>query len=336
MKEKVVALFMVMIMLASTGAVVLADSVTSSSGESEVLGDDVGNETNSTANSTFGLLKVVDRLANYTAQLINTSNVSNETLAVYNRANELREKAWEAYRSGNHTETVRYATEAMRLYREVIMALKHSETTGEDGKEIPPGMEMWKLQNAVRVQLEMALRELKYAELIMNRTNVTPEFLAAYNQTKTLVEKVKDDMASGNFTLLKEDFPKLVKARAELHRQIVLTTSKTFKVQAVKAVGRQLKALDELMPKLVRVSMNVGGNLTKELEELKTLRDELRQAMTSGDHEKVVELLREIHKKLLEIKKMLIREKVRDLPWRPPITPNPGRGHGKAHSSERP
>ncbi|WP_054841490.1 hypothetical protein [Thermococcus peptonophilus] len=77
------------------------------------------------------------------------------------------------------------------------------------------------------------------------------------------------------------------------------------------------------MPKLMKISMNADGNLTKELEELKTLRDELRQAMKSGDHEKVVDLLREIHKKLLEIKKMLMRKKVRDLPWRPPITPNP-------------
>ncbi|WP_054841489.1 hypothetical protein [Thermococcus peptonophilus] len=244
MKEKVVALFMVMIILTSTGTVALADNVTSGDDKSEVpTGGDVGNEANSTANVTFGLLKIVDRLANYTAQLINTSNVSNETLAAYNRANELREKAWEAYRSGNHTDTVKYAVEAMRLYREVIMRLKHGEISEKEGKETSPGMWKWKLQNAVRVELEMARNELRYAELIMSRTNVTPEFLAAYNQTKTLVEKVKEDLTSGNFTLLKEDFPKLVKARAELHRQIVLTTSKTFKVQVVKAVADSSKRL---------------------------------------------------------------------------------------------
>ncbi|MBP1912651.1 hypothetical protein [Thermococcus stetteri] len=327
MKEKILALFMVMIILTSTGAVVAADNVTSSNDESEVQ-EDVGNETNGTANATLGLLKVVDRLANYTAQLINTSNVSNETLAIYNKANELREKAWEAYNSGNQTVAVKYAVGAMHLYREVIMAVKHGEIAEEGrGKETPPGMARWKLQNAVRVELEMARNELRYAELIMNRTNVTPEFVLAYNRTKSLVEKVKGDLASGNFTLLKEDFPKLVQARAELHRQIILTTSKTFKVQVVMAVGRQLMVLDELIPRLTNISREVDSNLTKEIEELKVLREELRQAMISGDREKVVEILREIHEKILEIRKMLMKSRrIKELPWRPPITPNPGKG----------
>lgn len=211
-------------------------------------------------------------------------------------------------------------------------------------------MEMWKLQNAVRVQLEMAVRELKYAELIMNRTNVTPEFVSAYNLTKTLVEKVEEDLTSGNFTLLKEDFPELVQARAELHRQIILVTSRTFKVQAVKAVGRQLKALDELMPKLmgineavienmsrIRENRNVIANLTEKIQELKALRRELEQASLRGDRERVQELLVEINRKLMEIRILLMKNmRMGNLPWKPPITPNPGRGHDKAHSSERP
>lgn len=56
----------------------------------------------------------------------------------------------------------------------------------------------------------MVVREFKYVELIMNCINVIFEFVLVYNLIKIFVEKVEEDLMSGNFIFLKEDFLELV------------------------------------------------------------------------------------------------------------------------------
>lgn len=133
----------------------------------------------------------------------------------------------------------------------------------------------------------MVVREFKYVELIMNCINVIFEFVLVYNLIKIFVEKVEEDLMSGNFIFLKEDFLELVQVRVEFYRQIILVILWIFKVQVVKVVGRQFKVFDELMFKLmginevvienmfrIRENRNVIVNLMEKIQELKVFRRE--------------------------------------------------------------
>ncbi|WP_456368192.1 hypothetical protein [Thermococcus sp.] len=324
--KRIAAFVMIFTLLASVGSVA-GGSVPLN--DTSAKGGNIGVH-NETAR-VVGLLKVVDRLSNYTQALINGSaNVSNETLVMYQKANELRKRAWEAYNAGNYSIAAGYAISAMRLYKRVIMTLnkERREEIEVAGGELQG---KWKLRNMARIQLQMAVQELRYAEIIMRRMNVTPEFVEAYKQTKEMVEKVRQDLVSGNFTLLREDLPKLIQARTELHRQILLSTSREFKVRAFKAVRKQIRIFDVLLPKLLVMNVTLNGTLSDDIRELMSIREELQKAMKEGNVDKVVELLKELHEKLREIKrKIRMERKLGVLPKRP-VVPGSSTGHESGH-----
>jgi DNA-binding transcriptional MerR regulator len=273
------------------------------------------------------LLRIVDRLANYTAALMaNSTNVSNETVTLFKNAEELRKEAWSLYNNGSYKEALHTAIVAMKDYKRVIVSIKCGP---EVERERPDNATIAKVE-ALRmrgyfIHVGMLIKAAKAQGL-----NVT-KVEELYNETREAYKKVVVDAMSGNATALREDLPKarelkeeLDQAIRELMRQFVMKHAHGIANAFTWKLNMQIWALKRLQ-NFSGVNVSAIQNLTQQLIQL---RQNVTELIREG---KIKEALQLIRTSLPNIRMAAFRlrwiQKHEGMYW--PV--HHGRGHGTGH-----
>ncbi|ASJ01145.1 hypothetical protein [Thermococcus gorgonarius] len=240
------------------------------------------------------LLKIVDRLANYTSGLIaNVSNLTNETMEQFNRAEELRKEAWSLYNSGDYKGALETAIKAMRSYK-IVIKEETSVETNETERKGPSNETIAKVE-ALRMN-----GYFRHAELIINAAkmrgiNVT-EVEELYNETREAYRKVVEDAMSGNSTALTEDLEKarelkkqLDEALRELGKEFLKVKGNSIASAFTFRVEMEIRALERL-----RNVQGINATLVEELrQQLVQLRENVTQLVREGKYLEAVKIIKE-------------------------------------------
>ncbi len=291
--------------------------------------------TNVTMNATGlkmaseNLLRIVDRLANYTGGIMaNSTNVSNETVALFNHAQELRKEAWALYNNGSYREALHTAIMAMRDYKRVLVSIRRGS---EVEQERPDNATIAKVE-ALRMKgyflhVEMLINAAKVRGL--NVTNVEE----LYNETRDAYKKVMVDAMNGNATALREDLPKARELRKELDLaikglmgQFVMKHAHGIAAAFTWKLNMQIRALERLQ-NIPGVNTSAIQNLTRQLSQL---RQNVTELVKEG---KIKEALQLIKTSLPDIRTAAFRlrwiQKHEGTYW--PVHGGRGRGNGHGH-----
>ncbi|NJF25642.1 hypothetical protein [Thermococcus sp. Bubb.Bath] len=324
------------IVLIMTMAIVPAYALAgNTSGAQEKSGH--GNAPNTTANVTMSvtalqraakdLLSIVDRLANYTSELMaNSTNVSNETVELFKNAGELRTEAWALYYNGSYKEAIHTAIAAMRDYKRVLIM--------QAGK-----IEPVKPNNCTIARVE-ALRMRGYflhVKMLIKTAeaqglNVT-KVEELYNATREAYKKVVVDAMSGNATALRTDLPRARELRGQLDqairglmRQFVVEHAHGIANAFSRKLDMQIRALERLQ-NFTGANVSVIKNLTQQLIQL---RQNVTELIREG---KIKEALQLIKTSLPDIRMAAFRlrwiQKHEGMYW--PVHYGGGRGVGHGH-----
>ncbi|WP_010480292.1 hypothetical protein [Thermococcus zilligii] len=240
------------------------------------------------------LLRMVDRLANYTSGLIaNGSNITSDIIEQFNRAEELRSEAWSLYNSGDYRGAIGKAIEAMRSYKIVIKAIVKGEAVGTE--RTGPSNETIARVEALRMN-----GYFRHAELIINAAkmrgiNVT-EAEKLYNETREAYRKVVEDVMSGNSTALTEDLKKarelkrqLDEALRELERELLKASSRPIANAFTLRLEMEIRALQRL-----RNAPGINATLVDELtQQLIQLRENVTQLVREGRPVETLKIIKE-------------------------------------------
>lgn len=295
----------------------------------------INNATNTSTNVTVNatglqkaaenLLRIVDRLANYTSSLMaNATNVTNETLEAFNNAEELREEAWALYNNGSYKEALHKAIEAMRAYKAVIRAIRTGEEPEMPSNETIAKVEALRMNGYFR-HVELLIRVAK-----MRGANVT-EIEELLNQTREAYKKVVIDAMNGNSTALKEDLKtarelkrQLDEAIRELGKEFLKIRGRGIVMAFEKTLEMQIRALQRLQ-NVPGVNASVIQNIT---QQLMGLRQNVTELVREGKYMEAIALIKASTPKL-KVVAMHLRwiEKKDEVRW-PVWAPGRGRGHG--------
>jgi len=327
MRKGIPALLAVFIILASAIPVYAVGSGRSNGGQDQ----SASSAANATMNTTGleraaqNLLKIVDRLANYTASMISNAAPDNETMALYTKAEELREKAHSEFQAGNYSASLRFSIMAMRDYRMVLASLFRGQT-----KEINRTMLIAKLEslrmNSYFKHVEMIIKAAEAKGL-----NVT-QVEALYNETREAYKKVLQDVMSNNSTALVEDLRTARTLRHELDTALVTLGRQYVHVNAGKiamvfdrVITIQIKILQR-MKNLPNVNASLIDNVTSQLLQL---RENVTKLVQEG---KYFEALQLIKSSLLKLRSVAMRlHWIRKGHWVKFPVRGPGRPHDWGH-----
>jgi len=275
------------------------------------------------------LLHIVDRLANYTeGVIVNSTNVSNETIALFNRAQELREEAWALYNNGSYREALHMAIMAMRDYKRVLVSIR----CGFEVEQGRPDNETIAKVEALRMRgyfLHVKMLINAAGARGLNVTNVEE----LYNETRDAYKKVMVDAMNGNATALREDLPKARELRKELDQavkglmgQFVMKHAHGIAAAFTWKLDMQIRALERLQ-NIPGVNTSAIQNLTRQLSQL---RQNVTELIKEG---KIREALQLVKTSLPDIRTAAFRlrwvQKHEGMYW--PVHGGRGRGNGHGH-----
>ncbi|WP_456365860.1 hypothetical protein [Thermococcus sp.] len=334
MKGKgILALLAILIVLASAIPVYALGSERGNGGQNQTA--PASSASNASMNATGleraaqNLLKIVDRLANYTASMISNAAPNNETMALYTKAEELREEAHSEFQAGNYSASLKFSIMAMRDYRMVLASLLRSQT-----KEINRTMLMAKLE-ALRMS-----GYFKHVEMIIKAAeakglNVT-QVEVLYNETREAYRKVLQDVMNNNSTALVEDLRTARTLRHELDMALTTLGRKYVHVNAGKiamafdkVITVQIKIL-QMMKYLPNVNASLIDNVTSQLLQL---RENVTKLVREGKYFEALQLIKSSLLKLRSVAMQL--HWIRKGHWIKFPVRGPGRphnwGHGQGH-----
>lgn len=270
------------------------------------------NSTNATiSNETleevaYNLLLILDRLANYTAGLLEQGNLTNSTLELYHKAEGLRTEAWHAYNIGNFTISIEKAIHAMGVYKEVIEKLTEKPYEEKDYEH-----EYYELMIEAKEEVERMSEYFIYAKKLIEEAQKAgidvSDIILLYNQTKEMYLKVEQDLLSGNFTALEKDLENARELKDKLDSSLEELSEEIIKEEAdeiVKAFMEKLEEQMELIQELIAIAQKVGVNqtyLNQSMEMLQLITANVSMLVQSGQYEKALELMEELNHKLEEI-----------------------------------
>jgi len=243
------------------------------------------------------LLLTLDRLANYTHEVGCDSS----------EAEVLRERAWKLYRAGEYNESVREALKAMKLYHSTVSLCQSEEE---------PSVEKTNWSSIARVELAIAENVLEYARELIDSGELGGEELmeieAEYNQTLSAYNAVKTSLEENDTQDIGHKVAFLQSSRRELEQAVN---------QAVKnSVRKNAEVFGRTQLQKINLLISSGFNST----ELLSLRDELENAIKSGDSGEILRLLRKASRIMMEMEK---RGKLRGVTHTTPERPS---SHGNS------
>ncbi|WP_193432408.1 hypothetical protein [Thermococcus sp. 5-4] len=286
----------------------------------------ITNETNISAIQAYNLLVIVDKVANYTACLIaelNESNVtiSNYTLDLYSRAEEMRARAWELYNAGNYSDSINASMEALCLYREVIEDIIDHYGEHEE-KKMEEEHEYYETIMEAREELHRAEEYFPYVEKVIAEAkaeglNVT-SVMELYNETKAAYMVVAQDLDSGNVTSLRSDLEyaeelmdKLEDAVEELSERIVFARAEEISRTFMEKLQRQMELMEKLITPFENMTMNATG-IEEEFLEFQTMYEQFNLLVESAQYDEALEMIQVLNEELFEM--MEITMELED-PW---------------------
>lgn len=247
------------------------------------------NQQNVSQTKALELLKLLDRLANYTATRI-SNGTPQEILSLYNQALDLKNRAWGLYENGSYDKAVQVALVSMHLYRDVLSALKPSSVNQTNQTD-------FELRQRAYVEIGITQQVLDYArsvmeELEMEGVNATG-LKETYMETLNVLNAVRDDLKAGNYAALNRDLERLVSLRERLNEEIDVSMKLMVSRESKKLVEKQLRALGILMKHLSRLNTS-NSSILEQVEMLESMELQLQQALEENNTQMALELLKSL------------------------------------------
>ncbi|WP_156471220.1 intermediate filament family protein [Thermococcus peptonophilus] len=277
---------------------------------------------NATANTTlqeraYNMLTILDRVANYTQDLINNSStVDNETMNLYAQAESLRMSAWAAYNAGNYSEAITTAMSAMEAYELVIERVVPSGDMQQMNSSMGNQALYW-----ASVELQRAKEYLAYAAEIIDEASKlgidTTQASQLYNQTAEAYSRVEADIKNGDMTSLRSDMRTAESLRMQLEmaverlvREILSASAGDIAETFTKKLEAELNRTAELMALMESVIGNSSADdprasmMMRMIEmrkaELQNMLAMVQRLIDAGRYEMALRMVREINLELEE------------------------------------
>ncbi len=253
------------------------------------------NQQNASQTKALELLKLLDRLANYTAKKI-SNETPREILDLYRQALDLRNRAWGLYENGSYDRAVEMTLFSMHLYRDVLSALKSSPVnqTGD-----------FELRQRAYIEMGITQQVLEYARSVMEeleREGINATGLReSYRETLNVLNIVRSDLKAGNYTALSEDLKRLVSLRERLNEEIDVSMKLMVEKKSKKLIEKQLKALDRFMKHLSHLNVT-NSSVTEQVKMLESMELQLQRALEENNTQMALELLKSLR---VEVEKTL-------------------------------
>ncbi|ASJ03447.1 hypothetical protein A3L09_09325 [Thermococcus profundus] len=269
------------------------------------------------------MLLNLERLQNYTASLINgTQNVSEEVLALYEKALNLTAEARALYENGSYRESLKTSIIAMRVYKDVIRALKTGEAPEFVRELVAAKVEVLRMNGYFR-HVEMLITAARAHGI--NVTNLTE----LYNETREAYKKVLIDVMSNNITALKEDLPRARELKMELDqelRDLELKFAIKNADRIAKVLDRRLQIQINALQKLKHLPWINESAVENVTQQLIQLRIEVNRLVSEGKYLEALHLIRASTPRLIISAVHLRWIKKKDtIYW--PVHRGRGRGH---------
>ncbi len=250
-------------------------------------------ELNVSKNASLALLRILDRLHNYTERVMNETN-SDEALQLYERGNKLREDAWKLYNEGKYGAALKTALEAMHAYRMAIVFATRGEHHVESNATLIKRAEL---------ELRMANRTVGYAKVVLERFNVTNRtaFEKRINATVKAMAILREDINEGNTSKIAHDMTILRRERERLMLAIKTSMRLELRRKAPMLVRLQLMKLKHLERHFNLTGMNVSiiGPQPIMIQRL------LQSAVLSGNPIKALEVLDNVLIQILRLRERI-------------------------------
>jgi len=243
---------------------------------------------------SYGLLKVLNRTANFTNQLVSVSNVSVNVEETLKKAESLRIQANKLYAQGKYEESIERAKEALKLYRRIIIELLRATKEPQNKSILIRGMAM--LERGM-VYLERIRPMLKLAIRLYPRYSSNISEL--YNETLKAYKSLALDLKSGNVTAVSRDLEKIQILREKLDRVAMLLVRHQLRAESPYIATHLEVELEHHLHLLIN-----GTNSTLALK-LQRKMERIHELIKEGKYEEALALEVALSVKFHEFKKSM-------------------------------